>query len=130
MSDGVTCASCGAIGAPGQRFCGTCGNALAVACPTCGTANPPDHRFCGSCGSALAAPGGGNGATAAISGAVGPGASSPPTPVPAPSGVGTAAVPGFGPTVAERRLVSVLFADLVGFTPFAEERDAGTFATR
>jgi len=27
-------------------------------------------------------------------------------------------------SVAERRLVTVLFADLVGFTPFAEERDA------
>ena len=32
----------------------------------------------------------------------------------------TAAVPA----VAERRLVSVLFADLVGFTPYAEKRDA------
>src|SRR5439155_6807201 len=32
-----------------------------------------------------------------------------------------AAAPG---TRAERRLVSILFADLVGFTPFAEERDA------
>src|SRR5207342_542130 len=31
--------------------------------------------------------------------------------------------PSTGP-VAESRLVSVLFADLVGFTPFAEERDA------
>jgi class 3 adenylate cyclase len=26
--------------------------------------------------------------------------------------------------ISERRLVTVLFADLVGFTPFAEERDA------
>ncbi|MEP7158329.1 MAG: adenylate/guanylate cyclase domain-containing protein, partial [Chloroflexota bacterium] len=29
-----------------------------------------------------------------------------------------------GASVAERRLVTVLFADIVGFTPFAEERDA------
>jgi class 3 adenylate cyclase len=35
-----------------------------------------------------------------------------------------APAPGIGQPVAERRLVSVLFADLVGFTPFAEERDA------
>ena len=36
----------------------------------------------------------------------------------------TAAPAPRGDPVAERRLVTVLFADLVGFTPFAEERDA------
>ena len=39
------------------------------------------------------------------------------------AGPASPALPGSGP-VAERRLVSVLFADLVGFTPFAEGRDS------
>ncbi|MCY7418425.1 MAG: AAA family ATPase [Chloroflexi bacterium] len=42
---------------------------------------------------------------------------------PGGAALGTAGPSGPAP-VAERRLVSVLFADLVGFTPFAEERDA------
>jgi class 3 adenylate cyclase/tetratricopeptide (TPR) repeat protein len=40
-----------------------------------------------------------------------------------PAPVVGAGGPNAGPA-AERRLVTVLFADLVGFTPFAEERDA------
>src|SRR5262249_51945979 len=43
----------------------------------------------------------------------------PAAPAAAPKEPITAAASG-----AERRLVSILFADLVGFTPFAEERDA------
>ena len=89
------CAACGADAPPGQRFCGQCGAPLARMCPACGSENPPDHRFCGSCGSALSA------------GAGPPGA---------PMQVASAAV-------AERRLVSVLFADLVGFTTLSEHRD-------
>ncbi len=91
-------ASCGAENQPGKKFCGDCGAPLAAACPACGSANEPGKRFCGDCGSAL-----------------------PPTAAaPAPS---TSPVSREGPS-AERRLVSILFADLVGFTTLSESRDA------
>ena len=91
----MICGSCGAENRAGRKFCSACAAPLAVACAACGAANEPGDRFCGQCASPLP---GGERSAAPI------GATSP-----AP--------------VAERRLVSVLFADLVGFTPFAEERD-------
>src|SRR5439155_16464150 len=84
----------------GRKFCKECGAALALLCGACGAANAPDSKFCGECGSALAPP-----AAAAAAGAAAP--ASPVT------GAAT-----------ERRLVSVLFADLVGSTALAEKRDA------
>ena len=89
----MTCAACGSENPAGKRFCGDCGAPLGAACPACGAENPPDKRFCGDCGTPLAT-------TAA-----------PP-----------AAAAREAP-VAERRLVTVLFADLVGFTPLSESRD-------
>jgi class 3 adenylate cyclase/tetratricopeptide (TPR) repeat protein len=102
----VICANCQTDNEAGRRFCKECGTALAVTCATCGASNAPDAKFCGECGTALGgrpttAP---TAATAAVRG--GPGM---PVTRPAP--------------VAERRLVSVLFADLVGFTTLAEGRD-------
>jgi class 3 adenylate cyclase/predicted ATPase len=97
----LNCTNCGTLNPAGRRFCDNCGNSLASPCPNCGEQNRPDARFCGSCGTALAG-------------------RDAPTSEP-PNGVPAAQAPS---TVAERRLVSVLFADLVGFTPFAEERDA------
>ena len=76
---------------------------MAVVCPTCGASNVPGAVFCNQCGTRL----------------------SPATPSLSPSE--PAASPGAHPAggpVAERRLVSVLFADLVGFTSLAEGRDA------
>ena len=94
----MTCSACGSANEAGRKFCGQCGERLAIACPACGTPNPPTDRFCGECG-------------VAIEGRLAVAAS-------APAAVGTPHAP-----VAERRLVTVLFADLVGFTPFAEARD-------
>ncbi|MGI9667168.1 MAG: AAA family ATPase [Acidimicrobiia bacterium] len=90
----VTCASCGAANASDHAFCSTCGVPLATACPNCGTENGPANKFCFSCGTNLA--------TAE------PTASASPAPT---------------ESSGEHRLVSVVFADLVGFTTFSEHRD-------
>lgn len=96
----MRCSTCGTENPPGQRFCGECGSGLANICSSCGTTNPSGQRFCGECGASLAAGAPGEPATT--------------TPAPARHDVPT----------TERRLVSVLFADLVGFTTLSETRDA------
>ncbi|MBA2439299.1 MAG: AAA family ATPase, partial [Thermoleophilaceae bacterium] len=93
----MTCATCGTANEAGRKFCAECGAPLVVVCPACGGPNRPAAKFCGECGTALS-----GGATARAGG-----------------GPATAAIA----PVAERRLVSVLFADLVGFTTLSESRD-------
>ena len=97
----VTCPGCGTDNEPGGRFCEACGTPLAATCPSCGEGVKSDARFCRACGFALR-----DDSSASV----------PPRPTP-PAG------PANAPAVAERRLVSVLFADLVGFTTLAEDRD-------
>ena len=94
MADAILCPACGSANDSGRKFCGECGAAFGRACPSCGTPNPPGVKFCGECGTALIA------ATPAPAAALAPAAA------------------------AERRLVSILFADLVGFTAASEGRDA------
>jgi class 3 adenylate cyclase/tetratricopeptide (TPR) repeat protein len=97
----VVCASCGTENEAGRKFCKECAARLALACPACGAANGADAKFCGECAAPLVA-----GAPASPATASRPG------------------LPAAPASITERRHVSVLFADLVGFTPFAEERDA------
>lgn len=92
----VTCLSCAAENPEGKRFCGDCGAPLAVTCPNCGASVEPGKKFCGDCGTALTA-------TSSVAA---------PAPVDTPK------------RVAERRLTTILFGDLVGSTQLAEARDA------
>jgi class 3 adenylate cyclase/predicted ATPase len=101
----VICPTCSTENAATAKFCIECATPLHPGCPTCGTQNPPGAKFCAECATPLA-PAAARAATLAQ-----------------PSATRTRAPSPAATPVAERRLVSVLFADLVGFTPFAEERD-------
>ncbi len=113
----MLCPSCGvAAASPTQKFCAECGNQLQQACPSCATPYEGSPKFCPECGFGLqgAAP---PAQVAATNGAPAAVPQSAAVPVVAPEG-------GSASTVAERKLVSVLFADLVGFTTMSEARDA------
>ncbi len=88
------CNACGTENAVGAKFCSECGVPLSRACPSCSAPATPGAKFCGECGTDL---------------------------VLTQDKATSAAMKG---PVAERRLVSVLFADLVGFTAASEGRDA------
>jgi predicted ATPase/class 3 adenylate cyclase len=92
------CPTCGHTNPASAKFCNGCGAALVGNCPACGTSNAPLARFCSECGQPLGESGSATAQTASVA---------------------TVQIP-----VAERRLVSVLFADLVGFTALSESRDA------
>jgi len=101
----VICSNCGTENRVGAKFCMECATPFATACPNCGAANLPGAKFCSECATPLAgAPARTGPRTGAAAGALSASASPDP--------------------VAERRFVTVLFADLVGFTSFSEGRDA------
>ncbi len=97
------CTACGTENREGRRFCIECGASLtAPLCPACGGANEPKARFCGDCGGRLVAD--------AVSTA---GSFSP--------------VPGHTES-AERKQLTVLFADVQGSMDLQENLDPEAWA--
>lgn len=100
------CPRCGTENPEDHRFCGACAAGLDVVCPSCGAAAKAGQRFCGQCAAPLSEP-----VPSAARNAL--------SPTESPRTTGTS-----NGSVSERRVCSILFADLVGFTPLSESRDA------
>ncbi len=105
----MQCSQCGSNSPAGMRFCGVCAAPLAAECTSCAAINPAGMNFCGACGASLAGL---------------PTTSSGPLPLsPRLPAVATDNRLARSAPVAERRVCSVLFFDLVGFTTLSESRD-------
>lgn len=97
------------------KFCGECGSKLEIICPQCNSSNPPQFKFCGECGHEL---------------------SLPAKPVPKelssdeklqkiqkylPGGLTEKILAQRGKIEGERKQVTIMFADMQGFTPLVEK---------
>ncbi|HUQ43080.1 MAG TPA: adenylate/guanylate cyclase domain-containing protein [Candidatus Limnocylindria bacterium] len=114
----MTCPVCDATNPEAARFCLNCGARLG--CPTCSAPIVPGAKFCANCGTRLIADDGGAiepTPTVGSTTATRPGAGAAGS-----SGASSAAAP----RTTERRVVNVLFADLVGFTTLSATRDPET----
>ena len=89
----MKCAECGQDNREGRAFCAKCGAPLSLSCPACGFVNEAEDTFCGGCGARLGEE------SAAASDAEPPAAE------------------------AERRQITILFADLSDFTRLSSARD-------
>jgi predicted ATPase/class 3 adenylate cyclase len=114
----MNCVACGFVIEADFAFCPKCGARQPARCAGCGYACPPDFAFCPKCGLKQ------GGTPDAVETAP----AAPPSPAPSPAPMPAAAVapaPGRPAIAAEgdRRTVTVLFADLSGFTTLSEQLD-------
>src|SRR5215510_8703730 len=106
----MRCPQCGHDNPDGVKFCGACGTRFEHRCPGCGTGNPPANQFCHECGQALVPP-----------------------PAPAarftspqnytPKHLAEKILTARTALEGERKQVTVLFADVSGFTSISERFD-------
>ena len=107
----MLCPSCATENRDDATFCGECGAALSSerSCPACGRPNPADRKFCDACGQRLTGP-------AKPAEATGPRHYTPPH-------LAEKILRDRAALEGERRTVTALFADAVGFTPLSERLD-------
>ena len=110
----MQCPQCRHENLAGQKFCGECGGRLAAICRECQASNPPTNKFCGECGAKLAAEPAPPASTAERF-------ASPESYT--PKHLAQKILTSRGAVEGERKTVTVLFADVSGFTAMSERLD-------
>ncbi|MBI3914578.1 MAG: AAA family ATPase [Chloroflexi bacterium] len=106
----MKCPNCSIENTHDAKFCENCGQPFDRACPQCGKANSPAAKFCKNCGYHLAAAPVGAGKLSDLQQA-------------APQPLQAKIISAKKHVEGERRLVTVLFTDIVGSTALAEKLD-------
>lgn len=125
---GMRCGACGTDNPPQNRFCDQCGAGLDTVCPSCGATVRAEARFCGACGKRLGeTPSGEKPAEAEARSTRTPAPSSlvyrSPVVAYTPRHLADKILRSRSAIEGERRQVTVLFADIAGFTTLAEKLD-------
>jgi class 3 adenylate cyclase/tetratricopeptide (TPR) repeat protein len=107
----MKCSSCGFENRDGVWFCEQCGTQLEIGCPNCGATLPGDRKFCGECGRDLRKPK----ETAPLD------LSQPHAYT--PKHLTDKILTTRSSIEGERKLVTVLFADVANYTSLAEHLD-------
>ncbi|MBI4763615.1 MAG: zinc ribbon domain-containing protein [Deltaproteobacteria bacterium] len=107
----MNCPKCRTENQEARKFCRKCGAKLILACPQCGFENLPEDLFCSECGQDLRA-------------------SKRPNPIDyeqpysyTPKHLAEKILNTRGTLEGERKLVTVMFADVAGFTALSEKQD-------
>src|SRR5882724_10014408 len=118
----MECPQCRHANPPETKFCGECGTRLQSVCPACQAANPATNKFCSECGQRL----GGAAPASAPLAAVTP--SAPPARFASPETytprhLAEKILTSRSAIEGERKIVTVMFSDVSGFTTMSEKLD-------
>jgi len=107
----MKCPKCEFENPEGLKFCGECGTKLEVFCPKCKTPNPPEFKFCGECGHDLREP------------KEAPAIDYARPQSYTPKHLAEKILTTRSSIEGEHKLVTVMFADVAGFTSMSEKLD-------